>query len=338
MKESANQAELSNLHLQINSVLIHLGDHLNYLYHLLSGGNLGTGINIALSESERYKIIQTKLNTTLGPASQHVIRHRFQMLGEDILCLIMEVPIPTEIKSLAMIQVYPFPTIRKNSLWVPNIISKYFLHFVGGFFVEADGITFLKCLQDGFCFGPVPLQYADKDSGCQIRQYFGEETNDCSFKRIMRRRFLLHTGETLIYSLLDTMSLRLFCQNTENDAAKRLKGRGKIKIPVGCQARTNKAVFSISHPKKIFIETNFSLGKPLSIPPSTIIESRSGEAEIELIPLPDMNMELKGKSHLRHNSGHMGLIIMLSCIIFLLFIIVLATMVLSNHQKVVTQV
>ena len=114
----SGQAGLSNLHLQINSVLIHLGDHLNYLYHLLSSGKSGTGINIALSESERYKIIQAKMNTTIESPSRYVIRHRFQMLGEDILCLLMNIPIRTSIRSVGMIQVYPFPIIQENSLWV----------------------------------------------------------------------------------------------------------------------------------------------------------------------------------------------------------------------------
>jgi len=226
MSDVTRQVYLSTMHLQINSVLIHLGDHLSYLYYLLSSGEAGDGVNLALSEMEREQILQRRANTSGG--SQAVagtpVRHRFQMLDEDLLCVIIEVPIRTSTVSTAAIRVYPFPIIRHGALQEPQLSSGYFLHFAGGFFVEMDGPNFYKCLDTGSCSGVAPLQYADGNSGCHIAQYFGEGEAGCSYVKISRRNFLLHTGRTIVHALLDPMTLRLSCDHEENDSVRRVTG------------------------------------------------------------------------------------------------------------------
>ena len=113
-----HQLDLSTTHLQINSILIHLGDHLSYLYHLLSGRETGESVNLALTETEREQILQRRANITGGyrAVAGTPIRHRFQMIDEDILCVVLEVPIRTSTTSSAAIRVYPFPIIKKGLL------------------------------------------------------------------------------------------------------------------------------------------------------------------------------------------------------------------------------
>ena len=157
------------------------------------------------------------------------------------------------------------PHYKKGTLREPLLPSRYFLHFAGGFFVEMDGMDFSKCLDTGSCSGAAPLQYADKNSGCHIAQYFGEGKAECSHRKTSRRSFLLHTGESIIYTLLDPITLRFSCGHQGNDSIKRVLGRGVTNIPKGCKVNTNKAIFPPSRPERIVIETNLSLGGPISV-------------------------------------------------------------------------
>ena len=121
-------------------------------------------------------MLQQKGNTTQGfpIVAGTPVRHRFQMLGEDMLCVVTEEPIRTSTVSTVAIRVYPFLIIGRGAPQEPQLPSGYFLHFAGGVFVEMYGPNFYKCLDTGSCSGVAPLQYADGNSGCHIAQYFGE--------------------------------------------------------------------------------------------------------------------------------------------------------------------
>ena len=53
---------MSNIHIQINSILIHVSEHLSYLYRLLAEGNNDSGITLAISEKERIRVLEGTKN------------------------------------------------------------------------------------------------------------------------------------------------------------------------------------------------------------------------------------------------------------------------------------
>ena len=76
-----------------------------------------------------------------------------------------------------------------------------------------------------------------------------------------------------MYTLLEPITLRMICQKKTEDRIKTLDGRGIIKIPVGCAARTNKAILSKPNPAPLIIVKNSSLfqKEPLKIAKSNSI-------------------------------------------------------------------
>ena len=266
---------LSNIHIQINSVLIHINDHLGYLYRLLAGGDTDTGINLAISEEEQRIVFEktTNLSNDNNISPGKPVRHGFQFLAPEILCVILDVPIKPSISSMAAIEATAFPSIQNGILWTPIPRHRLFIQFSGGFFVETNRKTFEDCLQNGICTGMQPLQYADDTAGCHIRQHFGETKIHCRGRRMDLKRFLLQTGDKLMYTLLEPITLRMIWQRKTEDRIKTLDGRGVIKIPVGCAARTNKAILSKPNPAHLMIVKNTSLfqKEPLKIAKSNSI-------------------------------------------------------------------
>ena len=59
---SAYSVALSNTHIQISSALIHVNDHLGYVYSLLAGVDTDVGINLAMSENERIVVVGKTAN------------------------------------------------------------------------------------------------------------------------------------------------------------------------------------------------------------------------------------------------------------------------------------
>ena len=157
----AYSVELSTTHIQINSVLIHMGDHLRYLYRLLAGSEIDQGINLVLNENGRNAVLRLTNNYTKGHslAPGKPVRHRFQMVEPDTLCVVMDVPIKPPLKSEAAVNAVPFPIIRKRKLWAFKIPYEHFLHFSGGYYVEMHAEVLNECLRDGSCSGMRTLQY-----------------------------------------------------------------------------------------------------------------------------------------------------------------------------------
>lgn len=211
------------------------------------------------------------------------VRHKFQFLAPEILCVILDVPIKPSITSIAAVEATAFPSVRNGILWSPIPRHRHFIHFSGGFFVEANIKTYGDCIRNGICTGMQPLQYADDTAGCHIRQHFGETDTHCRRKRIDQKRFLLQTGDKLTYTLLEPITLRMICQRKTEDKIKTLNGRGVIRIPEGCSARTNKAILSKPNPAHRIIVRNSSLfqNQPLKIAKST--SNRRELMHIELI-------------------------------------------------------
>ena len=134
-----------------------------------------------------------------------------------------------------------------------------------------DAATFHQCLALGTCYGLSPLQYADEQSECVIRQYFGENGPPYPTDAIFKRKFLLYAGTDLFYTLLSPITLRIECQDPKLSGVSTILGRGTIKIPRGCSINTNKAFFSKTNMQRVVLRSNHSLGKTISIkhaPPS----------------------------------------------------------------------
>ena len=255
---------LSNTHMQINSILIHVNEHLGYLYRLLAGGDTDTGINLAISEEERTSVIERTANQTrkLNISAGKPIKHRFQFLAPETLCLIMDIPIKPSITSVAVVETMTFPTIKNGVLWAPIPRSKHFLHFSGGYFVEVSEESFAQCSRKGTCTGMLPLQYADDTVSCHVAQYFGEFESRCSYVNVDKRRFLTQSGRKLAYTLLKPLIIRLKCRRMVRDMVRKLVGRGVMDIPMGCTAITNKAIFTEVKPAYLILEQNISLPLP----------------------------------------------------------------------------
>ena len=113
----AIQNDLTALHTRINSILIHLGDHMAYIGQLLTSGNYAETHNIALDEEERGYIIRMSRNSSENyeVAQKASIRHTFQMLTPDDLCIIMKIPIKTPLRSVALVKAFSYPLISNKN-------------------------------------------------------------------------------------------------------------------------------------------------------------------------------------------------------------------------------
>ena len=127
----AQTANLFNIHIQINSILIHVNDHLGYLYRLLAGEDTDMGINLAISEEERKTVLEKTANfsTEIQVSPGTPVKHRFQFLASGMLCVIMDIPIKPAISSIAAVEVSAFPFVRNGSLWTSFPKHGYFIHF-----------------------------------------------------------------------------------------------------------------------------------------------------------------------------------------------------------------
>ena len=257
----AYAVELSTTHIQINSVLIHIGDHLSYLYRLLAGSDTDEGINLVLSETEREAVLRLTFNDTKGlkVSPGKPVKHRFQMIEPNILCVIMEVPVKPPITSIAAVKLTSFPVIKHGALWACEPQFHHFLQFSGSYFVEVHADGFLKCIKEGACSGMLPLQYADGSAECHIGQYFGEIDAMCGHSRTSKKRFLLQAANNLAYALLKPLSVRVECKEKTQNQIRFLEGRGVFEIPAGCNVQTNKAILQKPDKSNILIERNSSL-------------------------------------------------------------------------------
>ena len=279
--------ELSATHTQINSVLIHIGDHLKYLYRLLAGGATDQGINLALNEKDRNAVLKLSINTTegykLSPGKP--IKHRFQMIKPNILCVVMDVPIKPPLKSKAAVIALAFPIIKRKRLWAFKLPFKHFLHFSGGYFVELNTNTFKDCVRDGSCSGILPLEYADDTAECHVGQYFGEAYSDCKHSHISKKRFLVQAGNKLAFAILKPLTVKIECADDRQNQIHRLNGRGIYDIPTGCKITTSKAILKDSDVSKIMIERNTSLYHNNPLNPPTISTKPFERIKINLKPI-----------------------------------------------------
>ena len=282
----AQGTDLSNIHIQINSILIHVSEHLSYLYRLLAGGDTDTGINLAISEEERMRVLEGTKNQSkkliMSPGKP--IIHRFQFLAPEILCLILEVPIKAAMTSVAALETVAFPTIQNGSLWYPLPKVGYFLHFSGSYFVEVGSEAFQRCRQHGICSGMFPLQYADDTVRCHIAQYFGYVKSECRHEKLEVRRFLMQTGNSIAYALLDPLSIKIECITGIKDTIISLLGRGVVNIPEGCMAVTNKAVLTSFKPARLILEQNISLPGSSPLTPSAFQTRDLAPISLDLLP------------------------------------------------------
>ena len=336
LSKTAYQVDLASIHLRINSILIHLGDHLTFLYQLLKGDETDPNTDLVLSEDERTKILQEKMNGSrdVQIAKSALIRHRFQMLAETTLCIIMEIPLKPSITSIAALKVHPFPAIDEGLLTSPQIYSRHFLQFSGGFYVQMDGVTFQRCLEQNFCSGSTPLQYADSTSGCDITQFYGEEGPACTRTATSNGRFLFYTGESIIHAVIDPITLRVQCDGQNSGNIRRLQGRGITHVPMGCHAHTNKAIFPRPQQRKILMERNYTIGKPIKIIQMKPTTRKTKTQNLDLLKLPQPHIADIGKE----TGSQCLLIILLFCVAGASLLISILVLTCSPVRNMVTRV
>ena len=145
----------NSIHIQINSLLIHIKDHLDYLGYLLSTREHIGAYNIALNSKERELVIRKITNgTQLGKwARESSLKYSFRMLDPHCLCIIIDIPLQPALQSIGAVRSYPFPSILNDTLMTPCPELHPFLQFHGSFFVTLDQHTFHGCVKNGFCEG-----------------------------------------------------------------------------------------------------------------------------------------------------------------------------------------
>ena len=244
IQEQGTKGDRTAIHARINSILIHLGDHMAYIGHLLTSKGNTDAHNIALGEEERRYLVRMMLNNsdTEEVARGASIRLRFQMLTPDDLCIVMEIPMKTPVRSVALVKAFPFPSIRNGSLWVPQETHPLFLHLSGAFYVKLDGQSYEKCVTQGICKGLEPPFVAGEEGECVISQYFYGGTAKCPLRKTPKKQHLLYAGSTLFYTLLYPLRIRLECQKDELEDIKHIVGRRAFQTPQTCTLMSSKAI------------------------------------------------------------------------------------------------
>ena len=178
------------------------------------------------------------------------------MLNGHELCVIIKVPLQTPLKTVAAVRTYPLPSINNHTLLTPTIVPPYFLHLAGSFYATVSETTFRKCLEDGICHGPYPPQYAGTEVDCAMAQYFHGKGPSCSYRPHEDKRSMLFFGDTLFYSILVPVKVKMICNEAHKDITATILGRGTLKTPPGCIMQSNAAIFPNPKPDRIFHLTN----------------------------------------------------------------------------------
>ena len=230
----SEQSWRRQIHAQINSLLIHVKDHVDYLLYLLSSRENTGAYNLAFDDREREVVIQRITNGSQPwrGAQISALRYRFKMLGPRDICLVIDVPLQPPLQSKAVVRPFLFPSTEGSTLVSPKGTSLPFIQFHGSFYVKLDFPTFNTCLEKGFCSGPWAPELADGGMDCSMSQYFDNAKTKCVRQHMDDKRYLLYAGSTLFYTTLDPVQVRFTCKKKEKDVIKDIMGRGVLSIPL----------------------------------------------------------------------------------------------------------
>ena len=196
-------------------------------------------------------------------AQKASIRHTFQMLTPDDLCIIMKIPIKTPLRSVALVKAFSYPLIINKTLRVAQNPPPLFLHLSGAFYVKLDESTYNECDIKGICKG-LSLPQAANEEECAIAQYFHKGSTRCPLRKIQRTSHLLYAGTTLFYAILDQLRIRLECHDSDMEDIVHISGRGAFKTPESCTLKSSKAIFPLQKPSKVFV-ANSTMGPEATI-------------------------------------------------------------------------
>ena len=84
------------------------------------------------------------------------------MIDGKAIYVVLEVPTISDLKSTAIVEVLPFPTIEFGTLMYPEDTVPAFLEFVGGFYVPLDLRTYHDCISQKVCTGVQPPRRVKK--------------------------------------------------------------------------------------------------------------------------------------------------------------------------------
>ena len=274
VSKTIHRGDLSAIQIQINSLLINLGDHLSYLYHLLTGSKSSYPYEIALDNRER-NFLAEKLNSKAKIVNElslrTAIRYYFQPLTNPDnpefpdICVILDIPMQPPLKTISSVIAHPFPYYTNNSLWTPPTRNLKFLILSGGYYVPLDDITFNNCQENTVCSGVIPAQSSDDTGNCILSQFFHQGTEmKCQISKIQDRRFLLFTGRHLFFSLIKSIPLTITCARAERNHIETIKGRGVFEIPQGCTLGNKMIIFPPMKNDKTFLALNTSIDENLT--------------------------------------------------------------------------
>ena len=265
--EKSEEHRRNSIHIQINSLLMHVKDHLDYLGYLLSSREHIGAYNIALDNQEREVVLQRITNgTNLGKrAGDSSLGYRFKMLEPHSLCIVIDIPLQPPLRTIAAVRPYPFPSIVKGKLATPKSEPRPFLQFHGSFFVMLDQHTFQGCIKYGFCEGPKVPEIADDQANCAMHQFFHNASAGCPQEIIQDKRFLLYAGSSLFYSTVQSLQIQFQCKNQEEEEIRNIKGKGLLETPESCQILSSKAIFPKPKPSKKFVLANQSQWPTLNV-------------------------------------------------------------------------
>ena len=262
----SSRGQRNLIHSQINSLLIHVKDHLDYLGYILSSKETGA-YNLALDDQERTYILRSMTNGSqlwVG-TRRSVLDYRIKMLGQQDLCLVIDVPLAPPLRSESLVRAFAFPTIGLEKLMSPTEVPLPFLQFQGAFFVRLDLPTFRECMDTGICSGPWVPEIADGRVNCAISQFFNNASAKCPRKEIEERRKILYAGSMLFFTTLDSMRVKLRCEDRKLDRVTEVRGKGVLETPSSCKMYSNKAIFSDPKPSRILLLANKTLGPEIQI-------------------------------------------------------------------------
>ena len=303
----SERSRRNSIHIQINSLLIHIKDHLDYLGYLLSAREHIGAYNIALNSKERELVIRKITNgTQLGKwVRESSLKYSFRMLDPHCLCIIIDIPLQPALQSIGAVRPYPLPSILNDTLMTPSPESHPFLQFHGSFFVTLDQHTFHGCVKNGFCEGPNVPEIADDQANCTMHQFFHNASATCPRRTIQDKRYLLYAGSSLFYSTIQPLQVQFQCHNQDEERIKSIRGKGVLETPKSCRIISSKAFFSEPKPSKTFVLTNQSEWPTLKISEKIVDNLRSdhGSRLQGKLRTPEMNLVKIPSSHEQLNDS-----------------------------------
>ena len=126
--------------------------------------------------------------------------------------------IPNRLKIVSFVEAYPWPKILNGALQIPDTnIYNNFVKLSDQHFIMATPTWIYRCVHTSeHCFSSsVPLRITTDKAPCVVSQFYDVIHTNCQYKTLKSKLFFMLMNDSLIYTVLGSIEVKINCQNSE---------------------------------------------------------------------------------------------------------------------------